>query len=331
MEKFDFIAIDFETANNSNDSACSLGIAGVQNNSIVEEKYYLIQPPDMKFDTKNIGINKLTPIDVKNAPLFPEVWDKIEHYFDGNTIIVAHNAVFDMSVLKDCLIEYKIEIPDFDYVCSIPISTRACGNEKVGTSLEDRTNYFRINIGAHHNSLDDAKACANLVIKCLEIKKQGSLECYCTDYDISIKHFKDLNPIKKIINNNKYKSFEKINISEIHATTNYFDKSHVFYGKKIVFTGELTSMKRKDAMQKVVNLGAIIKNGVSKNTNFLIVGIQDKALVGESGISSKEEKAYDLIKNGYNIKILNESEFLKYISKESTPKDNIRDYSNIIN
>lgn len=90
-------------------------------------------------------------------------------------------------------------------------------------------------------------------------------------------------------------------------------------------------MKRKDAMQKVVNLGAIIKNGVSKNTNFLIVGIQDKALVGESGISSKEEKAYDLIKNGYNIKILNESEFLKYISKESTPKDNIRDYSNIIN
>lgn len=56
---YDFIAIDFETANNNNDSACSLGIACVNNNQIVKEKYYLIQPPDMKFDKKIHQLIKL--------------------------------------------------------------------------------------------------------------------------------------------------------------------------------------------------------------------------------------------------------------------------------
>lgn len=289
----------------------------MQNNSIVEEKYYLIQPPDMKFDTKNIGINKLTPIDVKNAPLFPEVWDKIKHYFNGNTIIVAHNAVFDMSVLKDCLIKYKIEIPNFDYVCSIPISTRACGGEKVGASLEDRAKHFGIDIGQHHNSLDDAKACANLVIECLKIKKRNSLISYCNTYSsISIKHFKDLNPLKEF--KKSYKRFNKIIISEIIPTVNNINNSNDFYGKRIVFTGELKSMSRKEAMQKVVNLGGVLKSNISSITDYLIVGVQDKSLVGEDGMSIKEKNAYELIKKGNPIKILSESDFLNLIENKKT-------------
>jgi DNA polymerase-3 subunit epsilon len=61
-------------------------------------------------------------------------------------------------------------------------------------------------------------------------------------------------------------------------------------------------------MQKAVDLGAIIKSGVSKKTDYLVVGIQDKSLVG-----TKEEKAYSLIKEGININFINESAFLNLI------------------
>jgi len=45
----------------------------------------------------------------------------------------------------------------------------------------------------------------------------------------------------------------------------------------------------------------------------LVVGVQDKSLVGDDGLSTKEEKAYKLIEKGYDIKIINEKEFLKLL------------------
>ena len=49
---------------------------------------------------------------------------------------------------------------------------------------------------------------------------------------------------------------------------------------------------------------------VSKKTDYLICGKQDKALVGEDGLSSKQEKALALNAAGANIHIIKESEFI---------------------
>ena len=82
-----------------------------------------------------------------------------------------------------------------------------------------------------------------------------------------------------------------------------------------MLTGELHSLSRRDAMQKIVNVGGIVRSSVSTKTNYLIVGKQDKELVGEDGLSSKQEDALALIKNGKPIKIINESEFLELLSE----------------
>jgi hypothetical protein len=66
-------------------------------------------------------------------------------------------------------------------------------------------------------------------------------------------------------------------------------------------------------MQKVVYLGGVIKSGVSSKTHYFVVGIQDKSLVGVDGLSTEEEKAYDLINQGINIKVINESQFMSLI------------------
>ena len=49
-------------------------------------------------------------------------------------------------------------------------------------------------------------------------------------------------------------------------------------------------------------------------TNFLVVGEQDCSLVGDDGMSTKEERAYQLINEcGVDIKIIDEATFLKLI------------------
>lgn len=314
---FDFVAIDFETANNFYSSACSIGLVAVKDAKIMETFYTLIKPVPYVFDEANINIHGITAEDVKNAPTFEEVWEQIKDYFDGN-IIVAHNAVFDMTVLKSSLIESNIDLPHFYYLCSIPISTIACDGEFVGQSLKDRTKYFNIVLENHHNAISDAEACAKLVISCLAKMEKRSLLSYCATYrDLSVKHFMDVkhqNEFRKTSNKKNFFSHTKAAISEIVASTDAFDCSHPLFGKSIVFTGDLTSMDRKTAMQKSVDLGAILKSSVSSKTDYLVVGAQDISLVGDDGMSTKEERAYELIKKGHAIKILNESDFLNLLS-----------------
>lgn len=310
---FDFVAIDFETANNLLSSACSIGLVAVKNNEIVDTYHSLIKPNPLEFHKKNTEIHGITPEKVKDAPSFPQVWEKIKKYFNGNTI-VAHNASFDMSVLKKCLIENNLEVPDFDYLCSIPISTRACRGENIGASLKDRLTYFDIPLENHHDALCDALACAKLVLMCIKRQKRKTFENYCRIYNsLPVKQFRDVKVKDEFLKGSKDFSKYRVNITEIESCQESFNQSHAFYGKNMVFTGELQSLDRKTAMQKVVDLGAVLKSGVTKQTHYLIVGKQDISLVGDDGLSSKEEKAYDLISKGHDLKILTEKEFLELL------------------
>jgi DNA ligase (NAD+) len=70
-------------------------------------------------------------------------------------------------------------------------------------------------------------------------------------------------------------------------------------GKTFVLTGELGSMTRDEAKEKIRELGGDVSGTVSKNTNFVVAG-------SEPG--SKFDKAQKL-----GVKIINEEEFLKLI------------------
>lgn len=68
-----FVAIDFETANGSRDSACAIGAVVVRDGKIVERKYSLINPkvPFQKFCTYIHGITDLA---VRKAPTFEDIY-----------------------------------------------------------------------------------------------------------------------------------------------------------------------------------------------------------------------------------------------------------------
>lgn len=308
----DFISIDFEIANYNYDSACALGMVFVENNKIIDKKYYLIQPPGMKMDQSMTKVHGLTYDQLSQSPTFEQLWPEIKESFNGDTLIVAHNAQFDMNVLKNTLMAYTIDIPDFNYACSIPISTRACRGEGVKNSLEERAKRFDVTLEEHHNALSDAKACAEIIIKCVSLKNRKNIHTYISTFtSIPIRKFSELKLQTKF--SSRGTRFKSISIKEISATTEDFDQSHPFFGKSVVLTGELQSIERKDAMQQIINKGGKIKSAVSSKTDYLIVGVQDKTVVGPDGLSSKERKAKELIEKGKGIQILKENEFMKMI------------------
>ena len=93
------IAIDFETANSNRASPCSIGVTWLDDIRILRTAHRLIRPWGMNFDGMNISIHGIHPEDVEFEPEFPEVWQELLEHFSGK-IILAHNASFDMRVLR---------------------------------------------------------------------------------------------------------------------------------------------------------------------------------------------------------------------------------------
>ena len=70
-----FAAIDFETADNGRDAACSVAVVVAENGRIVQSVSRLIRPPRPR--VMFTEIHGLTWQDVKDAPTFAGVWPEL--------------------------------------------------------------------------------------------------------------------------------------------------------------------------------------------------------------------------------------------------------------
>ena len=174
-----YVIFDVETPNAKNDRMSSIGVAVVEDGKIVWEFYSLVNP-ETYFNSFNIALTGISERTVKDAPTFPEVFEKIKPAFESG-LIVAHNAPFDMGVLSKCLRDYgifwKASVP---YLCTCKVAR----NLKLGTpnnKLNTLCDHFSIDL-EHHNALSDARAAAKLVI---EYEKMGcSPNKFASEYSL---------------------------------------------------------------------------------------------------------------------------------------------------
>ena len=317
MEIYDFIAIDFETANESRDSACQIGITTVQNGAIKEVKSWLINP-EQSFNYFNTSIHGITEEMVKDEPTFKELWPILSPYFgdeEFGNIIVAHNATFDINVLLCMLERYNIIPPKNLFLCSLAIARRTWIQPSY--SLTSLCNYFNL-IPGKHDAGEDSRACAELLLLAAKEKNVDFTKEVLSDNDLDDIENK-LQVYFGVFNSKGYipsTCKRKLKAKQIQAIKGDKAKENpdsIFYQKHIVFTGTLSAMKRVEAQQLIADIGGINQPGVNKDTDFLIVGQQDYRVVGEDGMSSKQEKAIKMIEKGAELEILSEDEFLRSI------------------
>ncbi|MDQ1770542.1 DNA polymerase III [Labilibaculum sp. A4] len=302
----DFITIDFETATSQRNSPCEIGLTFVKNFEIVESKSWLIKPINNEFDYFNISIHGINPEDVAKKPEFDEVWHEIKPLIE-NQFLIAHNASFDFSVLRKTLETYNIPFPELEYSCSYIFSKKVWLGLP-GYDLKTLCNHNNIKF-KHHRAESDSRATAELTIKALKKAGVQSKE----DFPDKLR-----TNIGKLFSggykpSDTKKSSKTIDLKKIIGDPQKHNKESIFYGRTIVFTGTLSSMIRKDAQQLIADIGGINGNSITKSTDYLIVGQQDYRVVGEDGMSNKQEKAIKYIEQGSDIEILSENEFTRNI------------------
>ncbi len=93
-----------------------------------------------------------------------------------------------------------------------------------------------------------------------------------------------------------------VNTTQLEADqpVEIIETDHPFSGKTILFTGALQQLKRKEAQEKALSVGAIIASSVNKKLNILVVG--EKA-------GSKLKKAQEL----GSVEIITEADFIEQL------------------
>lgn len=255
--------------------------------------------PGVHIPSRITSITGISDEMVRNSPTSDQIKDQFLS-FVSDLLLVGYNVSFDLRFLT-------AEFGDFlngrEYVDALPIARNfpCCSDYKLSTVAKECG--FSPD-GGFHNSLADCEAVA-AVLSRLDVpieeylKIFGSSSCQRAP-SLGLSAYPHNTSLKNIV-----------------PRKSNFDPLHPFYQKNVVFTGTL-GIERAEAAQFVVDVGGFVKSAVSGKTDFLVVGSQDINLVGEAGMSSKEEKAFALNQAGKaHIKVLCESEFLQMLHRRA--------------
>lgn len=319
------VALDFETATAKHTSPCSIGIA-YRDGETIQCQQHLIQPTPLIFSERNIAIHGIMAKDVTNAPTFPEIWQDISPLLE-NSLVVMHNASFDISVLTQTLAFYNIPYPNLEYACTMKLA-QALLPDMDNFKLNHLCQQLGIGLSHHHSAICDSQACLLLCEKLLDIMDCGfGSFCEAASIETGLLYHKfsgqdihqklstpfyytkpKANPAPS---KPPFHTYESIRITEINSIPTVYEDED-FVNKSFCITGELLSMSRQRALEIIVKLGGTVTSTVTKKTDYLIVGNNNP----DYG-STKMRKALAAIESGQEIAIIDEDEFVKMIDLQA--------------
>lgn len=255
-------------------------------------RYETLVNPEQPIDDFITDLTGITNEELSTAPVagdcLPDFVD-----FIGDDIVVGHNVHFDINFIYDALLACGYAPIKNDFVDTLRLSRR------VRPDLEhhrlcDMAAAYSVPQPVAHRSLADCQTAI------------GVLDALAAD---AAAREIDLQARKKHYGASASK------VSDIVAHEGCERPDSPLYGKVCVFTGKLDTLTRKDAAQLVADLGGICADGVTKKTNFLIMGTNEYCPTIVGGKSTKQKKAESLILKGADLQILTENVFLDMLAE----------------
>ena len=328
----DFTAIDFETANGFRGSPCSVGLTRVRDGVIVEEGYWLMRPPEGHdhFDSRNISIHGITPDAVAAAPRFRDVFAEIDAFIGGDPL-VAHNAAFDLGVIRSAAEVSGIHAPAFDYACTVVLSRKNYALPSY--SLPFVAEAAGVPLRNHHDATEDARACAGIMVDIAAKRGVESVRGVFAAMKLAMPHVDAYNPGTDGMSKATRSALEKM--AQMQAglangtlragrsswstegpnpvPNHQADLAHPLFGQTVVFTGDL-HLGRPEAKTMAAAHGAQCASSVTLKTTVLVVGSGFTASDLRSGrLTSKAQRVLELQRRGQGIEVLSEGEFMQMV------------------
>lgn len=298
-----WVAIDFETAS-IRGTPCAVAMVAVEDGVPARRDRWLIRPPLFEFNPFNVALHGITPEMCRDAPGWPESLERIEEFRAGRPL-VAHYAAYDIGVIRDACALAEVPWPTFAYACTVVLGRRLWPGLS-SYSLPFLAAWLGLAFEDHHDPLADAEAAATIGILAAATAGVVGLAETVASVDALMGSLSaeawsgcHLRPTSS-----------GLAVPMSPSSGAHPDERSPIFGRTVSFTGEL-SIPRREAMQAVVDRGAVASRSVTRKTDLLVTGYQDlaKLAAGESK-SAKLRRAEELRAEGRDVEIITERDLI---------------------
>lgn len=283
-----FAALDVETANRHRRSICQVAVVVFEDGREIAGDVVLVDPED-EFEAMNRSIHGIGPDDVKGAMIFPSVHARLHPILAGLFVISHHT--FDPVAIRQACERYQLDDFGCRWVDSCAAARKAWPElkERGGHGLRNLATHFGIPL-VHHDALEDARVAGMLMMKA--IAETG------VDLD-------------------GWLGAQKRSPAASYAGSRGSlrregDGDGPLMDECIVFTGNF-SVDKFDLADMAHIAGAAVRERVTRETTMLVVGAQDRRVVGSTGKSSNQRQAEKLVAEGRPLLIVTEMDFRELI------------------
>lgn len=288
----DFCVLDVETTGLEcwSSRVVQIGIIKLFDNKPVDQLNTYINP-ERHIPTRATDIHGITDDDVKDAPTYTQIADRVYTLLNNSTI-VGHNVTFDLNFVQHILLEssYPYESLDMNYVDTWEYANRIklpVSDYKLQTLLQ----YYSIDPGKAHTAYDDARATLELFNALrYEYAHKDEIEAQRKAEELEARR--------------KKKEAEKAARAAAFSASPLFEKSFCFTGSFSIDRSAMEALAQ--------SVGGVLREKISGRTSYLVKG--DVSDLPDWALDRKLHKAEELIEAGKGIQIIDEAEFMRLIA-----------------
>lgn len=177
----EYCVLDLETTGISNitEKITEVGIIKIKNGEIIEE-YETFVNPEKPIPQEVVEVTHITDDMVKNAKTIDQIIPEIINFI-GDSVLVAHNADFDIGFLKVNFEKYGYELNN-TYIDTLRLS-KVIYPEFKKYKLGSIASELSIKVDVAHRALDDVKTLVSVFNKMIEKAKEEKQATTIDDFD----------------------------------------------------------------------------------------------------------------------------------------------------
>lgn len=167
LSDFTFVSFDVETTGLDPQVDQIIEVGAVKfgrDGNLAEYQQFL--NPECPIPTKAIAIHGITGEMVASSPPISTALPRVVDFL-GDSILIAHNAPFDIGFFDVAFAHAGMELPDNNIFCTLLLA-RAVFPGLPGYGLEALVSELKLAPGQHHRALADAAFTADVFRRCIE-------------------------------------------------------------------------------------------------------------------------------------------------------------------
>ena len=198
-----YCVLDLETTGISakTEKITEIGIMKIQNGEVVDEFCEFVNP-EKPIPQRVQEVTNITDDMVKDAPTIDIIFPKVLEFIK-DSVLVAHNATFDIGFLKKVAKDLGYEF-DFTYVDTLPLARKIYPDLKK-YKLGKIAEHLKIKVEVAHRALDDVDTTVKVLKEMMKtLKERGAKTVHdiaikCEDEKTKAEEYKKLNSYHAII------------------------------------------------------------------------------------------------------------------------------------